>query len=70
MPPSAKNYFLSGRSHFRSPGLFFSALALTVGISLRSQLQAPYMGESRGVARTLLQCSVVALGFGMNLHES
>jgi len=40
-----------------------------VGILFGLSFKHPYMGESRGVARTLLQCSVVALGFGMNLHE-
>src|SRR5260370_5648540 len=50
-------------------GLFSPPIALTVGILFGLSFKHPYMGESRGVARTLLQCSVVALGFGMNLHE-
>ncbi len=44
-------------------------LALTTGILFGLSFKHPYIGESRGIARTLLQCSVVALGFGMNLHE-
>ncbi len=50
-------------------GLFSPPIALTVGILFGLSFKHPYMGESRGVARTLLQCSLVALGFGMNLHE-
>src|SRR5437660_6179693 len=50
-------------------GLFSPPIALTAGILFGLSFKHPYMGESRGVARTLLQCSVVALGFGMNLHE-
>ena len=43
--------------------------ALTVGILFGLCFTHPYISESRGVARILLQSSVVALGFGMNLHE-
>ena len=50
-------------------GLLSPPVALTVGILFGLSFPHPYMTESRGVARTLLQCSVVALGFGMNLHE-
>jgi uncharacterized integral membrane protein (TIGR00698 family) len=50
-------------------GLFSPPVALTVGILFGLSFPHPYITESRGVARTLLQCSVVALGFGMNLHE-
>jgi uncharacterized integral membrane protein (TIGR00698 family) len=54
--------------------LSFSSLlsppvALTVGILFGLSFPHPYINESRGIARTLLQSSVVALGFGMNLHE-
>jgi len=44
-------------------------IALTVGILFGLSFKHPYISESRGIARTLLQGSVVALGFGMNLHE-
>jgi len=50
-------------------GLFSPPVALTAGILFGLSFTHPYISESRGIARTLLQSSVVALGFGMNLHE-
>ena len=50
-------------------GLLSPPVALTVGIVFGLSFPHPYINESRGIARTLLQSSVVALGFGMNLHE-
>ena len=44
-------------------------VALTAGILFGLCFTHPYISESRGIARILLQSSVVALGFGMNLHE-
>jgi uncharacterized integral membrane protein (TIGR00698 family) len=44
-------------------------VALTMGIIFGLSLRHPYPELSRKVARILLQASVVALGFGMNLHE-
>ncbi|MDP9339648.1 MAG: putative sulfate exporter family transporter [Acidobacteriota bacterium] len=44
-------------------------MALSVGIIFGLMLRHPYSERSRSVARVLLQVSVVALGFGMNLHE-
>jgi uncharacterized integral membrane protein (TIGR00698 family) len=44
-------------------------VALTVGIIFGLSVRHPFPELSRGVARVLLQVSVVALGFGMNLHE-
>jgi uncharacterized integral membrane protein (TIGR00698 family) len=44
-------------------------VALTVGILFGLSFPHPYINESRGIARTLLQSSVVALGFGMNLYD-
>jgi uncharacterized integral membrane protein (TIGR00698 family) len=44
-------------------------VALTLGIIFGLSLQHPYPQFSRSAARILLQVSVVALGFGMNLHE-
>ena len=44
-------------------------VALTAGILFGLSFTHPYISESRGIARVLLQSSVVALGFGMNLHE-
>jgi uncharacterized integral membrane protein (TIGR00698 family) len=50
-------------------GLLSPPVALTAGILFGLSFMHPYISESRGIARTLLQSSVVALGFGMNLHE-
>jgi uncharacterized integral membrane protein (TIGR00698 family) len=50
-------------------GLFSPPIALTAGILFGLTFTHPFIKESRGIARALLQCSVVALGFGMNLHE-
>jgi uncharacterized integral membrane protein (TIGR00698 family) len=44
-------------------------VALTAGIFFGLSLKHPYPELSRKVAKILLQASVVALGFGMNLHE-
>jgi uncharacterized integral membrane protein (TIGR00698 family) len=44
-------------------------VALTLGIIFGLTVQHPYPQLSRNAARILLQVSVVALGFGMNLHE-
>src|SRR4029077_1624764 len=43
-------------------------VALTLGIIFGLSLRHPYAQWSRSAARILLQVSVVALGFGMNLH--
>jgi uncharacterized integral membrane protein (TIGR00698 family) len=44
-------------------------IALTLGIIFGLSVRHPYPQLSRNAARILLQVSVVALGFGMNLHE-
>ena len=44
-------------------------VALTVGIFFGLLLTHPYLNQSRKLSRFLLQGSVVALGFGMNLQE-
>ncbi len=44
-------------------------VALTAGIIFGLSVRHPCAELSRSAARTLLQVSVVALGFGMNLHE-
>src|SRR3984893_10787307 len=44
-------------------------VALTAGIIFGLSVRHPYPQLSRSTARILLQVSVVALGFGMNLHE-
>jgi uncharacterized integral membrane protein (TIGR00698 family) len=44
-------------------------VALTAGIIFGLSVRHPYPQLSRNAARILLQISVVALGFGMDLHE-
>ncbi|HYL85027.1 MAG TPA: putative sulfate exporter family transporter [Candidatus Angelobacter sp.] len=56
--------FLASFTGYVSP-----PVALTAGILFGLSFTHPYISESRGIARILLQSSVVALGFGMNLHE-
>src|SRR5713226_317487 len=51
-------------SGFASP-----PVALTAGILFGLSLPHPYPAQSRTLSKFLLQASVVALGFGMNLHE-
>jgi uncharacterized integral membrane protein (TIGR00698 family) len=68
MPTLPKILFVTGLilsfSGFISP-----PVALTFGILFGLSFPHPYINESGGIARALLQGSVVALGFGMNLHE-
>jgi uncharacterized integral membrane protein (TIGR00698 family) len=44
-------------------------IALTAGILFGLSVAHPLPADSRDLSRFLLQASVVALGFGMNLHE-
>jgi uncharacterized integral membrane protein (TIGR00698 family) len=44
-------------------------VALLMGIAFGLTFSNPFLAESRKGSRFLLQASVVALGFGMNLHE-
>ena len=50
-------------------GLISPPLALTAGILFGLTLAHPYLSGSRSLSKVLLQGSVVALGFGMNLQE-
>jgi uncharacterized integral membrane protein (TIGR00698 family) len=68
MPTLAKIIFVFAFA-FSFTGLLSPPIALTLGIFFGLSFPHPYINESRGIARTLLQSSVVALGFGMNLHE-
>jgi len=68
MPTLAKVLFIVGLLLSLS-GYVSPPVALTAGILFGLSFTHPYISESRGVARILLQSSVVALGFGMNLHE-
>ena len=68
MPTLAKILFALGVL-LSLTGYVSPPVALTAGIVFGLSFAHPYISESRGVARILLQSSVVALGFGMNLHE-
>jgi uncharacterized integral membrane protein (TIGR00698 family) len=50
-------------------GLVSPAIALLGGLIYGLTLAHPFHVESRDLTKFLLQTSVVALGFGMNLHE-
>jgi len=52
-----------------SSGYVSPPVALTAGIVFGLTLAHPYLGDSRSLSKVLLQGSVVALGFGMNLQE-
>src|SRR6202022_2608426 len=50
-------------------GLISPPVALAAGIIFGFSFAPPFPTASKELARFLLQASVVALGFGMNLHE-
>jgi len=50
-------------------GFISPPIALCAGIIFGLATQHPYAADSRAFSKFLLQASVVALGFGMNLHE-
>jgi uncharacterized integral membrane protein (TIGR00698 family) len=50
-------------------GFISPPIALCAGIIFGLAFVHPFAADSRSLARFLLQTSVVALGFGMNLHE-
>jgi uncharacterized integral membrane protein (TIGR00698 family) len=50
-------------------GLISPPIALLCGLIYGFSLAHPFHVESRRLSKFLLQASVVALGFGMNLHE-
>jgi uncharacterized integral membrane protein (TIGR00698 family) len=50
-------------------GLISPPIALLVGLIYGFTVTHPFRVESKRLAKFLLQASVVALGFGMNLHE-
>lgn len=64
----AKTIFLLGLLGAAS-GVVSPSLALAGGIAFGFTLQHPLRIEAPALARLLLQASVVALGFGMNLKE-
>jgi uncharacterized integral membrane protein (TIGR00698 family) len=50
-------------------GFLSPPVALLVGVAFGLSFAHPYQTDSADLARFLLKASVVALGFGMNLHE-
>jgi uncharacterized integral membrane protein (TIGR00698 family) len=50
-------------------GIVSAPVALAGGIVFGFTVEHPYRRESHSLAKLLLQISVVALGFGMNLHQ-
>lgn len=63
-----KNIFFLGLI-LAASGLFSPPIALLGGLVYGFTLTHPFHVESKRLAKFLLQASVVALGFGMNLHE-
>lgn len=63
-----KNIFFVGLI-LAASGLFSPPIALLCGLVYGFALTHPFHAESKRLAKFLLQASVVALGFGMNLHE-
>lgn len=50
-------------------GFISPPIALCAGIIFGLSLPHPYAADSKSLSKFLLQASIVALGFGMNLHE-
>src|SRR5215469_6304155 len=68
MPTLAKILFALGLLASLT-GYVSPPVALSAGILFGLSFTHPYISESRGIARILLQTSVIALGFGMNLRD-
>jgi uncharacterized integral membrane protein (TIGR00698 family) len=68
MPAISKVLFVIGILVSAS-GWVSPPVALTAGILFGLTFAHPYSSASRTFARILLQAAVVALGFGMNLHD-
>jgi uncharacterized integral membrane protein (TIGR00698 family) len=64
----AKNIFFVGLI-LAASGFLSPPLALLGGLIYGVSIPHPYHAESKRLSKFLLQASVVALGFGMNLHE-
>ncbi|MGB9468332.1 MAG: putative sulfate exporter family transporter [Candidatus Acidiferrum sp.] len=64
----SKNIFFVGLI-LAASGFVSPPVALLGGLAYGLTLAHPFHLESRHLAKFLLQASVVALGFGMNLHE-
>jgi uncharacterized integral membrane protein (TIGR00698 family) len=63
-----KTFFFAGLI-ISASGFISPPIALTAGIIFGLSVAHPLPADSKDLSRFLLQASVVALGFGMNLHE-
>ncbi len=63
-----KTFFFAGLI-ISASGYVSPPIALTAGILFGLGVAHPLPADSRELSRFLLQASVVALGFGMDLHE-
>jgi uncharacterized integral membrane protein (TIGR00698 family) len=63
-----KTFFFAGLI-ISASGFVSPPIALTVGIIFGLSVAHPLPADSKDLSRFLLQASVVALGFGMDLHE-
>jgi uncharacterized integral membrane protein (TIGR00698 family) len=63
-----KTFFFAGLI-ISATGYISPPVALTAGILFGLSITHPLPADSKDLSRFLLQASVVALGFGMNLHE-
>src|SRR5712672_4845854 len=66
--PVNKAIFIAGVA-LAASGLLSPAIALLGGLIFGLTLAHPFHAQSRDITKFLLQGSVGALGFGMNLHE-
>src|SRR6266852_5088254 len=64
----SKSLFLAGVI-LAASGFISPPIALLGGLVYGLTLAHPFQTESKKLSKFLLQASVVALGFGMNLHE-
>src|ERR1700689_1653680 len=67
-PSHSKTIFLVGLI-LAASGVVSPAVALAGGMAFGFTVEHPFRSESSSLARLLLQASVVALGFGMNLKQ-
>ncbi len=63
-----RNFFFAGLI-LAASGLVSTPIALLLGLIYGLTFIHPYQQDVRKVSAFLLQASIVALGFGMNLHE-
>lgn len=75
MAPDSRFTALHGKNIFflgllvAASGLISPPVALALGIVFGFTVEHPYASESSSLAKLLLQLSVIALGFGMNLQQ-